>query len=130
MFLVSEKWGQKLTMVACSSLLVACQSHSHPNAKPARLVNSSQEIQQQLMQIVSTELSSDEIKISSDALTDSSWLIIEKKAIKTISNPALMGRDYQKPTSFQLLKEEQKCYLFLSSISKYWEIKGAKCKLE
>ncbi|MCF6194987.1 MAG: hypothetical protein L3J46_11710, partial [Kangiellaceae bacterium] len=69
------------------------------------------------------------VKLAKHFLIHSSWLIIEPSHKKTISNPQPLGRSYQTPIKFQLLKSDEQCFIKQSGTKKLWPLKKAKCRL-
>ena len=107
--------------------LLGCQGVLLTDAKPAQLAESTETVREQLKKIISQETGISQIRISDNALMNSSFLIIERTTRQTISNPDLNGRELLLPYRFQLLIKGEQCFLVINDKNKHWLLNGVKC---
>ena len=78
---------------------------------PALIVQPDAASRTALQTTLSTVFGGYEVKLSDDALTRSSLLVLETGASKTIANPPLTGRVLSRPYQFRLIKNGDDCIL-------------------
>jgi hypothetical protein len=110
------------TLAVVLLVLAACKTDSVRDEAPARIVEPTPESRTELQRVVSEALKRESITLADDALTDSSFLLIE---------PAhLMGRDLRKPEQFQLVLSGSGCVLVHTGSGARYELIHTNCTAE
>jgi hypothetical protein len=118
------------TLVVWAGLVAGCQSKPYSDFKPAVLSDSSAKSHSKLVEVISDELSTKPVTIAKNAFVDKSWIMVTKQARQTIDNHNIQGRDMQQPVKFQLMKNDNHCYLVLGSNVKRWQLDNLSCRYE
>jgi hypothetical protein len=108
----------------CAVLLAGCQD------RPAHIVNPTDASRAALQKAVSAALHGASVTLADDALTNSSVLTIEPKAIRDTQGNRVMGRDLGTPIQFRLIKHGVQCFLVLQSSGTKWPLPDTTCKDE
>ena len=111
-------------VLSCAAMLAGCQD------RPARIVDPTDASRAALQKAVSAALHGADVTLADDALTRSSLLTIEPKAIRDTQGNRVMGRDVGTPIEFRLIKHGVRCLLVLQSSGMKWPLPDTTCKDE
>jgi hypothetical protein len=106
--------------------LSACASMAQHDA-PAVIVTPTPESHAELVQVVSSALSSADVRIAADALTREDLLVIDRTPARDASGQRLSGRDFGRPEHFRLVKDRSQCVLIHTSTGVRYELKKVQC---
>jgi len=108
-------------------LLGACQSQPAGGDTPA-LLSGTEADQKELREKIRDALSADRpVLLADDALTRDSLLVIERASPRDLRHPPLNGRNLQRPETFRLLLDNERCWLERLGDGKRWEMVEASC---
>jgi uncharacterized lipoprotein YbaY len=99
------------TQMAALLLLAGCQTINANDDQPAVVVQPSDASRAALKQALSTIFGGEKITLADDALTRSSMLTLENNPPESADSEAALGRVVTRPYSFQLIKNQQGCFL-------------------
>jgi len=112
--------------LALIAVLVGCQLPMQQ--KPALLSEQSQANLEQIGLIIGEALGTQSIRLSQSAFKETSLLIIERQAIRSIDNPALFS-ETELPDHFILLKSSQDCLIEHRQSQRQWVLENIDCAL-
>ncbi|ARB46894.1 MULTISPECIES: hypothetical protein [Gammaproteobacteria] len=108
-------------------LLGACQSQPAGGDTPA-LLSGTEADQKELREKIRDALPADKpVLLADDALTRDSLLVIERAPPRDLSRPPVNGRNLQRPETFRLLLDNERCWLERLGDGKRWEMVEASC---
>lgn len=116
---------------ALASLFVVsgCASMAQPET-PAVIVDPTAESRAELRKAITDALSRTDVTLADDALTQSSFLLIERRPARDPTGQRLSGRDLDKPETFQLMKDGERCTLVHERTSQRFSLEQAQCRSE
>jgi hypothetical protein len=101
-----------------------------PNAAetPGVLVEPNDAARAELAGIVAAAVGSDSVLLADDALTTSSWLVIERAVPRGLSAPPVGGRSLETPSRFRLFVVDGRCVLEHEGDGRRWTLTEARCR--
>ncbi|SDZ98915.1 hypothetical protein [Microbulbifer marinus] len=121
------KLADLMCLIAPLVLLTACGSQpAHGDPRPALLAEPGPEVRAELQQLVSEAMHGVPVTLAADALTKESVLVVERKP----QQPRLSGREFGQPVKFQLMLDEEACWLVRLSDGERWALRKATCRPE
>lgn len=111
-------------------IVAACSSPPTQPGIPAVLDNPDDAVRRELVEVVSTALDGRSVTIAPEALTTSSWLIIEQSPSRSIDRPVEPGRDPGHPERFRLVLDGGRCFLVHERTELSWMLRFARCRAE
>lgn len=106
-----------------------CASMAQPET-PAIIVAPTTESRTELHKATTEALGRTDVTLADDALTQSSFLLIERTPARDPSGQRLSGRDFDKPETFRLVTDGQRCTLVHERTSQRFALKHAQCRAE
>lgn len=104
-----------------------CPSNGVRSGQPAHIVDASAASRGELERAVSQALNVENVLLADDALTHSSWLIIEQASPRSIDNVPLSGRELGTSERFRLLRHDGRCVLEHESSGRHFELAETDC---
>ena len=92
-------------------MITGCQALTANSDLPALIVQPSDDSRVALQVTLSGLFGGYQVRLSDDALTESSMLSLELGSQKTLSRPSVKGRVLSKPYKFRLIKNGDNCTL-------------------
>jgi len=119
--------------IASILILVACQAGAkQENAKrspqAARLVEPNDKTFAKIKSVIESSLNGVQVQLASRYFVESSWLTIERTHKRNIQNKVPLGRSYEVPITFQLLKMGDECLLRKGEQENLLALKQIKCE--
>lgn len=108
----------------------ACLSTPPDAGTPARIVDPGPASRDELQRVVSDALGAGEVMLDEAALTDSSWLVVERRRIRDLDNAPLSGRDLGSPERFRLRLHGDDCVLVHEQTGRRYPLNAAACVAE
>ena len=108
--------------------LVACQAPATQPDVAAVLVNPTPQSRSQLAKAVNEMLGVSSVTLADDALTRSSVLSIERTPAHDADGVRITGRDYGKPHTFTLIKNDEGCVLVSARDGRRFVLTEATCQ--
>ncbi|WP_444946183.1 hypothetical protein ACJJIP_02810 [Microbulbifer sp. VTAC004] len=114
----------KLLLIALVCLACGVQRVSE-SLQPALIDEMSPQAHSELQRVVSQAMGGIQVTVGVEALTYESLLVVElgRKQMRSI------GREYSRPTKFQLVSDGDRCLLERLTDGKLWELQVS-CKLK
>ena len=110
-------------------MLSGCQTFDVDDDRPARIVDPDTESRAALQAAVNEALGT-EVMLADTALTDSSWLTIERWPAGTMDNPVPQGRILEKPTQLRLVINGSNCILIDQRDGLRYMLENTSCEAE
>jgi hypothetical protein len=117
-------------LVLVASLLLTgwgCRTLPESGDVPARIVRPTPEGRAELDRVVSEALHGATVTLADDALTDVSWLTIERRRPRDIEGRHMGGREMGRPTQFRLFTNNSRCVLVQQPDGPRWELTNSTC---
>lgn len=111
------------------AVLPGCGSNGIAPDTGAVRTSITQESQAELEQVL-TSATGNSVTIAEDALTDSSFLTLERNRSQSIDRPIEPGRDLGMPFRFQLVIDGRQCFLVDQSSGLRWLLSSTTCEVE
>ena len=111
-------------------LVAGCSSPEVSTEFAALRMNPDSGSTAELRNVVSSALGGADVLIADDALTASSWLLIEPGMRQRIDGPPELGRNLGEPERFQLLLDANQCFLVHERTGLRWLLADTDCIAE
>lgn len=111
-------------------LLAGCAASRAQMAVPAVLSDVDEASRAALANAVTQALNGREVLLASDALTQSSRLVLDPARPKDTNGRLLQGREMRPPESFRLLKQGDECVLQHERTGRKYVLQQAHCAAE
>ena len=118
-----------VSIAALWLLLSGCQTVNTDYDRPARIVNPDDASRASLQTVVDDVLNT-HVTLADNALTDSSFLSIERNPPRTMQNPNPEGRIMEKPIQFRLVINGADCILIDQRDSARYVLENTSCEAE
>lgn len=117
--------------LAIASLLIVsgCASMAQPDT-PAMIIEPTAESRAELRKAITDALGRTDVTLADDALTQSSFLLIERTPARDAAGQRLSGRDFDKPETFRLMTDGERCALVHERTSQRFVLKRTRCRSE
>ncbi len=109
---------------------VGCKNSITKNAVDAIILNPSVASQEELLSVTKEALNRSHIVLADNALTTDSILIIDRDLKNDLSGDYAMGRRFDQPIKFRLLKKNGQCILIQENTDKYWVLQQTQCAVK
>lgn len=120
----------RLTFVTGMTLAMSgCQTMATDQDRPARIVNPDDASRASLQTVVDDVLNT-HVTLADNALTDSSFLSIERSPPRTMQDPDPEGRIMEKPIQFRLVINGSECTLIDQRDSARYVLENTACEAE
>lgn len=120
---------KSISVAALWLMLSGCQTANIENDRPARIVDADADSRAALQAAVNEALGT-EVMLADTALTDRSWLTIERWPAGTMDNPVPQGRILEKPIQFRLVINGSDCILIDQRDSARYVLENTSCEAE
>ena len=120
---------RSISVIAIWLLASGCQTVNTDNDRPARIMNADAGSRAALQAAVSEALGT-EVMLADTALTDSSWLTIERWPAGTMDDPVPQGRILEKPTQLRLVINGSNCILIDQRDGMRYVLENTSCEAE
>jgi len=119
--------------IASISTLTACQvgakqEKAKSSPQEARLVAPDDTTFAKIKAVIEASLNGVKVQLASSYFVESSWLTIERTHKRNIQNQSPLGRSYEIPITFQLLKMGDECVLRKGEEEPLLALKQIKCE--
>lgn len=114
-------WGVALVL-SCG-----CETLSAREPQPAVLTHASAQSLAELKRIVSQALNGAPVRLADDALTQDSFLIVDRAQARDATGLPLNGRELGRPEHFRLVKRGRQCILIHERTGQRWILSSATC---
>ena len=108
-------------------LVAGCASPEIGSEVPALRVDPDAASTAELRNVASSALDGVDVLIADDALTGSSWLIVERGMRQRIDGPPELGRNLGRPERFQLVLDGNQCFLVHENTEFRWLLTDTDC---
>lgn len=109
-------------------LLGACQIPAAKAEKDALLANPGIEAKQELTTLIASLTGYSSVRLSDKDLTETSYLTIERNHQSDNKGNLLQGRDIEMPHRFQLILQDQACWLVYQNTGQRSLLSKVQCK--
>ena len=113
--------------LAALMLLIACKTLITDKTVAAVITNPSTETKAELVATLALIFNGRQIKLADDALTNTDTLIITRKIQRSLEHDPVMGRSFDNPYRFNLVKIGKKCFLIDQQKDKHYPLNKIKC---
>lgn len=114
-------------LITCVLILAACKNGTLQDEVPARAGKLEPSELAELRTTVSAALGGVDVLLSDKAFSESSTLIIERRAGRDPQGNRLPGRDLGRPEKFHLVLSGGQCVLVQESSGQRWELRNLHC---
>lgn len=111
-------------------MAAACRHQEPRDGDPARLLGADPGARAEIEGVVEHALNRADVLLAEDALTGSSWLVIERRRTGFVEDKPLPGRDLGRPERFRLLTDGERCWLRYERDGRRYELERASCARE
>ncbi len=118
-----------LSVIAVWLLSSGCETVNTDFDRPARIVNPDADSRAALQAAVNEALGR-QVMLADTALTDSSFLTIERWPAGTMDNPVPQGRILEKPVQFRLVINDSDCVLIDQRDNARYVLENTSCEAE
>ncbi len=119
----------RLTTLATVAVIAGCQSMATANDAPATIVNAS-ELSHAALQLTIDNVLLTHVVIAEGALTESSWLTIDRNSPIGIDKQPTQGRNMEMPIRFQLVMNNGVCILVDQRDDSRYVLQDTECVAE
>jgi hypothetical protein len=112
------------------ALLAGAHACVAPNAAdtPGVLVEPDDAARAELAGIIAAAVGSDTVLLADDALTTTSWLVIERAVPRGLSSPPIGERSLETPSRFRLFVVDTRCVLEHEGDGRRWTLTQSRCR--
>lgn len=118
---------KSVTLVALIAVAQACVAPGAAQT-PGVLVEPGEAARAELAGVVAEALGSGPVLLADDALTTTSWLLIERAVPRGPDAPPVGGRSLEMPSRFRLYVVDTRCVLVHEGDGRRWTLAEARCR--
>ncbi|NNE36948.1 MAG: hypothetical protein HKN08_01485 [Gammaproteobacteria bacterium] len=116
-----------ITLMLLLSLVSGCREADNRKNVPALISNPGPDTHEEIQLTVSRALNGVDVTLADDVFISSSVLVIDRGMIRRVERPPEMGRDFGRPSRFQLLTNGSECMIVNVQSGVYWPLTITKC---